>query len=194
MKTLFLAPHSDDEVLFGAFTIMRFKPDVIICTSDPDRRTAELRSTETYHAMEELGAGLIDVRFWPHREGTLDVDTVKLDLEAHAPRKFSPVGDVSTIHGGYEAVFAPLPEVNGHDEHNAVGTAALEIFGPERTAFYTTYTRSGFRTRQGAEVPFTTEMLARKLRALSQYVTQMEHKDRRPWFVELLDPREWIMG
>lgn len=193
MRTLFLAPHSDDETLFGAFTIIRFKPDVIVCTVDPNREAAARRSSETYNAMNELVPGL-SVREWSHREGTLDLETVKMDLTVYAPPRFEPLAEDVEV-GGYDAVFAPFPEPTGHDEHNAVGLAALEVFGPERTAFYATYTRTDGRTQAGEPVPFTADMLARKLRALSMYESQMAPGNgSRSWFIDMLDAREWIVG
>ena len=32
MKRLFLAPHDDDQILFGAFTCIRLKPDILVVT------------------------------------------------------------------------------------------------------------------------------------------------------------------
>ena len=63
MKSIFLAPHNDDEALFGSFTIIREKPLVVIITDSwiqPNRGEkgcdAETRWNETKKAMEILGA------------------------------------------------------------------------------------------------------------------------------------------
>lgn len=50
-KKLFIAPHCDDETLFGAYTIIREKPLVVIIAADPRRQS------ESEAAMNILGAG-----------------------------------------------------------------------------------------------------------------------------------------
>ena len=40
MSAVFLAPHHDDETLFGAFTLLRHKPHVIVCTPGGPAETA----------------------------------------------------------------------------------------------------------------------------------------------------------
>src|SRR3990167_6541633 len=58
---LLISPHNDDESLFAAYTILRHKPLVVICTDSyiqPNRGdsgcTAEIRREETIRAMEVL--------------------------------------------------------------------------------------------------------------------------------------------
>jgi LmbE family N-acetylglucosaminyl deacetylase len=50
MKKLFFAPHPDDETLFGAYTILKEKPVVVVIKNDIPRMF------EFMHAMEVLDA------------------------------------------------------------------------------------------------------------------------------------------
>lgn len=173
-RTLLLAPHSDDEVLFCSWTILREHPDVVVCLQDPDPAEAFQRSLETEQALDVLQhrGNLI---FWPFREQ--DVAQKKLREELQALRE------------EYEWCYAPRPYHSGHAEHNAVGFAAKIVFGGNVT-FYETYTRSGGRSH-GFEVEYEPVWISKKLRALACYVSQHQHAQRRSWFVDLLDLREW---
>ena len=58
---LFLSPHPDDETLFGAFTLMREKPLVVIITDSyiqqnrGENITPQQRFQESVNAMKILG-------------------------------------------------------------------------------------------------------------------------------------------
>ena len=85
-------------------------------------------------------------------------------------------------------VFAPAVEDGGHAHHNMVGGIARLVFGEDVTS-YTTYTRSGGRSKGDLEVFPTEGCLAAKLAALACYTSQIEEPSTRPWF---LGPfREW---
>jgi hypothetical protein len=89
---------------------------------------------------------------------------------------------LDTIHSP-ERVWAPALELGGHDQHNAVGQVALDVFG-HRVRPYLTYVRGRMRTR-GAEVPFEPSWVARKMRALSCYQSQIALEgDCQPWFMD----------
>lgn len=186
---MFLSPHADDEVLFGAYTLMRHNPDVILCSGAGATVEQQQRHTELDAALAELGhSGL--VHKWPYAEGGLDAGQMAQDLSVWAAA-WDPLE--AATRGYYHRVFAPLVEADGHAEHNAVGRAALEAFGPERVVWYPTYTRGGGRTKNvGVEVPVVPSMVQAKLRALAAYASQIEHPQRRPWFYDMLDMREWL--
>ncbi len=94
MTALFLAPHHDDESLFGAFTLLREKPLVAVVYDGGSER-----EDETEAAMEILGC---DVEHW-----RLSADASLADRIAAADR-----------------IFAPMWEQDGQPEHNAVSNKA----------------------------------------------------------------------
>ena len=74
---VFLSPHSDDEILFGAYTIMREKPLVIVCThATMQGGNGYERAMESYKAMKMLGASVM----------FLGIDEDKLTEEALAEK------------------------------------------------------------------------------------------------------------
>ena len=112
-KSVFLAPHSDDEVLFGAFTLLRHKPHVIVCTPG-----GHVREAETAAACQILGVT------WEQWRAPLDELVYTLEERR------------------YDRIFAPQPEVDGNSDHNAVGQVARNRFGAAVT-HYMTYTTAG---------------------------------------------------
>ncbi|MCL4419163.1 PIG-L family deacetylase, partial [Patescibacteria group bacterium] len=64
MASLFLAPHSDDEALFGSFIIQRTKPLVVIVTDGTSHArkfgvSIEQRRQESRNAMAVLGVEVV---------------------------------------------------------------------------------------------------------------------------------------
>lgn len=78
-----IAPHSDDECLFAAYTIMRYKPLVIIATDYDGKRgpTALERRNESIEGCAVLGAK-VDFLGIPESEFTLE----RLMIELGSPR------------------------------------------------------------------------------------------------------------
>lgn len=125
---LLLSPHNDDEVLFAAYTALRYQPLVLTCWDGARKThlaTVEERVAESMAAAEVLG----------YEYGHLWVD-----LEA--------AGAYETIErrirlglGGAEPehVWAPYPEPGGHRHHNGLGYLATRMW-PGRVSFYATYT------------------------------------------------------
>jgi LmbE family N-acetylglucosaminyl deacetylase len=180
VSALLLAPHADDETLFASYLILRHKPDVLVCSRSRDEEEATLREAELAEAMAILDA---PYRVWPYT--SLDRRTIIADLSAWLPKNDPTYR--------YSHVFAPAVEQGGHDEHNGVGQAALDVFGSERVTPYLTYAPRGQRSREGVEViPADPSWIALKLRALACYRSQIEDPKTRPWFFELLDLREWV--
>lgn len=184
MSALFLAPHNDDETLFGSFLICEFRPDVIVCLRShvQEQRYGILahdREIETTSALEELlgGPGQAPWSQWPFLDSAPDWDELRASLERVASR------------GDYDLVFAPEPELHGHEHHNAVGNIVREVFG-ELVVGYLTYTRSGGRSRGGTEIVPEPEWVERKHRALACYRSQIAEPSCAPWF--LGDLREYV--
>lgn len=203
---LFLSPHNDDETLFGAFTIMREKPLVVVVFDSyiqvargaewcdwktrrqetaramialgqfshyaldrdelPDDRLIESAQEMDYR--EELeGVMRLPLRFCGLRDDCLWTgnDTFKAICETVGPEHLS-------------GVIAPADEPNGHAHHNLVAVAAASLAGNLEIPLvkYTTYTRTGGKTRTETPVPIENpEWIERKLRALACYKSQIRH-------------------
>lgn len=153
---------------------------VIVCTQDVDPKVRGIRSLETAKATRILGCTHHE---WPMSADKPDWETAKMWLAGWADNKLFATK--------IENVFAPAIEVEGHEQHNAVGLLAQDVFG-DRVTHYLTYAPRGVRSRYGVEVPPpTAHEIALKLRALSCYESQITNPATRPWFFELLDLREW---
>lgn len=162
---LFLAPHNDDEALFGAYIIQTYKPKVIVVTDshiqhergDKNCSAAE-RIGESQRACDILGA---PVEFWHVPDNSTDVEL--REAVATALREYS--SDV--------VVFAPAVEEGGNWQHNLIGSVAKEIF-PNVVSYYT-YTRSRDWPDGPVPVVATNEMRAKKLAALQCYKSQWQN-------------------
>lgn len=170
MTALFLSPHNDDETLFGAFTILREAPDLdvlVVYASAAQERVgilAETREAETRLALKMLG-----VTGGHYSQGWLS--------DRHGPQEGEVADFLLGLDGEqYERVYAPVVygEVGGANlQHDAVGLAALDVFG-DRVTGYHTYTHG--RTRMAG--PRLVEIedadwVRAKLLALSCYVSQI---------------------
>ncbi len=181
-EALLLAPHGDDETLFAAYTCMRYgkRMHVIVCTTDADPHIRPIRSMETKKAIAQFGCSHHE---WPMPADEVDWSRGREWLESWASN--------ALFATKIEHVFAPAIEPEGIPDHNAVGLLAQDVFG-DRVTHYLTYAPRGQRSRYGVEVPPpTAHEIARKLRALSCYESQITNPATRPWFFELLDMREW---
>jgi LmbE family N-acetylglucosaminyl deacetylase len=156
---LFLSPHSDDEALFGTYTLLRHKPLVVVCFEGRRKRNYvpnEVRVAETDAAMRLLGC---DFRQLP-----VPCDPPEWSELEFLVRMLKP-----------ERVWAPLPELAGHPHHNAIGNLARFLW-PDKTAFYATYTHSG-RSTIGDRVDEESGWQDLKQRALACYQSQNSKPD-----------------
>jgi LmbE family N-acetylglucosaminyl deacetylase len=181
VTALLLQPHSDDAALFAAFTCLHHRPHVITVLSSQlqeDRGTGisqATREAEDRCAMEFLGC---TVEQWPYSDASPDWGAVENALRLYDERE-AP-----------ERVFAPRPTPDGHEQHNAVGSLALDVFGDTRVTLYLTYRRGHGRAMSGNEVAFKPHWPGLKLRALACYVSQIQEPSTRDWFLDL-SLREW---
>jgi hypothetical protein len=155
VSAVFLSPHclGDDEALFGAFTLIRERPLVVVvydCGSE--------REAETDEAMEVLGC---QVQHW-----RLPPDVAEATISAR----------VAALKA--ETVYAPLPETDGQPQHNTVGRAA----NGQRVVHYLTYTPAG-KSTHGAPVPYEPAWVASKVQALACYPSQSGHPSHAPHFI-----------
>lgn len=187
MRALFLAPHNDDEVLFGTFTLLRYRPHVVICfrserMADPRYPggmpvTAEERERETAEAMQILGCNWTQWPIGDHKPNAEEVEAWMIGL-----RDPSGADD-------WDIVFSPAFEEDGHVDHNMVSLVADSVFGDCSIINYLTYTNGG-RSR-GEEVSYEPEWVALKHAALSCYRTQAAHPMTRAHF--LGDIHEYVL-
>ncbi len=157
----FLAPHNDDEALFGAYTLLRHRPHVIVCLRSFNEQRwdppifYEDRERETAEACAVLGV--------EHEQWTVFPDD--------APDWHHLGQRLSALRAGH--VWAPLPEPGGHPHHNEIGEAAIDIF-PNLT-LYATYTHARGKTTTGTRVTPEPGWEALKRRAMACYKTQASH-------------------
>lgn len=179
---LFLAPHNDDEALFGAFTIMREQPLVVIVTDSyvqferGDGITADERWEETRRACAILGVT-------PMRMGLPDT---RLSL-AHLTSKLHQYFGVVP----FERVYAPALQ-GGHPQHDVVHEAARRVFANDRLCYYCTYssTSRSYANTGARAIIGTDREQARKKAALQQYPSQLARS--RHHFEAVLGQPEWL--
>lgn len=182
---VFVSPHSDDECLFGSFTIQRERPLVMVVydsfiqvtRGDPDCYW-ELRRIETLNGVHYMDPE-VAVVFCGLRDDTVYTTTQVTDAILHA----LPTSNWETI----SHIWAPAYEEGGHDQHNLVSQACHGLANHR----YLTYTRGKGKSRtymhEGYCIPAkrvdpTPDMIARKLRALSCYTSQIANPSTQSWF------------
>lgn len=177
---LFIAPHNDDEVLFGAFTLMREKPLVIVVTDSyiqPNRGevgcSARERREETSKAMKLLGC---PVFFAGLRDDTLTA---------------SDVISLLASFEGFEKVYAPAIQ-GGNLQHDMIGNAAVQVFG-DKLVQYMTYTKTELWTKGNIEVVPTPEEVELKEKAIWCYQSQIKLPSTKPHFEAILGKSEWLI-
>lgn len=156
--SLFLSPHNDDETLFGAYTLLRENPHVIVCLRSQiqeDRYgiTAATREAETIAATKILGCTVSQTTILDDAPNWADLEEIL--------RRFAPP----------DKVYAPAWEEGGHPHHNAVAEIALRVFGA-KVKPYLTYTVEG-KSEWGEQVPYEPDWPERKRCALACYRSQI---------------------
>jgi LmbE family N-acetylglucosaminyl deacetylase len=162
---LILSPHNDDVVLFATFTLLRESPHIAVVLDSYVQVqrghadcTPEVRRREDSTALVGV-LGCRDLSFLGFRDDQPDWNGIKAELQ----HRYQQRNDI-------DLVYAPFPEINGHDHHNRVGEIAHMLW-PGRVKFYTTYTNKG--KSRGVFVPYQPEWVLLKLRALACYETQV---------------------
>lgn len=189
---VFISPHNDDETLFGAFTLQRERPLVVVVFDGhiQGKRglpiTPWLRRLETLRACQELGVGVTFLGFRDDEEapGSWYVRDrlVKMALDPISVR----IDEV-------EQFYLPAFETKGHNHHNYL-SGVLEGGGFEaRITHYLTYTEAG-KSTSGKEVPISDPgWITHKLKALACYKSQLiAATGCAPHF--LRDQREYYAG
>lgn len=155
---IFLSPHNDDETLFGAYTLIRRKPLVVVVTDSwiqynrGERITPRQRIEETKQAMKILD---VPVEFLNIKDTELSEEVLKSKLMKYNPDK----------------VYAPLPNSKNH-QHNLIGRVAKSLW-PKKVIFYSTYTADNLTPQGEIEIVPTKEEVELKNRALDCYKSQI---------------------
>lgn len=177
---LFISPHNDDETLFGAFTIIREKPLVLLVTDSyiqPNRGDlgcgAEERWEETRQALTYLGGTAIRGRI---RDDALDESALR-----ELFKKFF----------GFTKVYIPA-EQGGNWQHDLISRVAQDVFG-SACVQYTTYTKRELHTTGNIEITPTEEEKELKLKALNCYRSQLSLGSTLPHFQAVLNKSEWLL-
>lgn len=179
---LFISPHNDDESLFGAFTLMREHPLVLVVTDGwiqfnrGDRGChADIRREETIKAMEILKCPVtfLGIKDTELTEGIL---TKRL---------------IDFQHLGFEKVYAPAIQ-GGNWQHDLIGLVAGRTWSNIRR--YTTYTKTELWTKGEEEIIPTKEEIELKEKALWCYQSQINLPATRPHFEAVLGGKsEWLI-
>jgi hypothetical protein len=176
---LFISPHNDDAVLFGAFTLMREKPVVVTVTDSwiqynrGEKITADQRWQEDVNAMKILGCPIIRLGL---RDDIIDEWFVRHELS-----KFV----------GFEKVYAPAVLEGGNEHHNLIGKVAKDIFGQACNG-YITYTKTNLHLTGNIEVKPTPNEFELKEIALRCYISQINLPSTKPHF-DTAGGSEWFI-
>jgi LmbE family N-acetylglucosaminyl deacetylase len=180
---LFVSPHNDDAVLFGAFTLMREHPLVLTVydsyvqvTRGQPRCHWEIRRKEDRDAV--CGVLHCNIIFG----GVRDDDEFSRDRVGKVLGELKPT-----------EVWLPALEDDGHEQHNVVALMGLKVFSGAKIHRYLTYTRPGGKSRTGKAEPANGQMVLKKLQALACYRTQIEIDELGCWPHFLRDQNEYCL-
>ncbi len=173
MTAVLFEPHHDDGVLFASYTLLKEKPLVVTVLSHTDDME---RWEESHDAMDVLGVGWMPL---PFPEKNPDWDVVRERISQFKDRR------------DYDHFFAPAVEEKGHEQHSLLGEVVADVFGVDRVTHYLTYRRGNMRTTSDYEVLPDPGWVARKMKALSCYESQIERENTRAWFTSDWS-REWL--
>lgn len=179
MTNLFISPHPDDETLFGAFTLIREKPLVVIVTDSwkqfnrGENIRADQRWEETIKAMQILGCSVIRLGI---RDDIIDDWAVEEKL-----KRFS----------NFEVVYAPATTHNGNPHHELIGKVANKLFPNIKS--YCTYTSNNLYPTGYVEIKPTLAEIDLKNIALDCYQSQINLPATKPHFDAVRGRSEWFI-
>lgn len=169
MNQLFIAPHNDDEALFGSYTLLREKPLVLLVTDSWIQGlrgtgiTASQRRRESIEACKILG---VDVAFLGIKDHEITSSHIKAAMAPY-------------FH--FEKVFIPAKQ-GGHQHHDMINEVFFELWPQSSLIQYATYQKEQSFTPVGkAVVPTETEFKL-KIKALNCYKSQVNYEPTRHHF------------
>lgn len=160
MTDVFLAPHNDDETLFGAYTCLRHQPLVVVCLRS---FVEETWPGGPHYAVRERETG--------DACALLDCDWLQWTFPDDNPPWEELTAAIAGL--GADRVWAPLPEPGGHQHHNAIGRIASHVY--PQTVFYATYTHLNGKTTAGELVEPEPGWERVKRQAMACYASQANH-------------------
>ena len=179
MNNLFVSVHSDDSVLFGAYTLMREKPLVLTVTSSfiqsnrGENVTAQQRIQEDIAAMKLLGCPIV---FGQLRDDILDSWGVTNLLS-----KFN----------NFDRIYIPAV-MGGNPQHDLIGKAALKLW--PKAIQYTTYAKGEWKSKGKKEILPTKKEIEFKEKALKLYKSQLNLPATAPHFeAARKELSEWLI-
>ena len=177
---LFIEPHQDDSVLFGAYTLMRHKPLVVSVTSSfiqPNRGDvgcdADTRRKESIEAATMLGCPIV----------FMDIPDTELTEEIFRERIkfFNP-----------ETVYIPAAQ-GGNKHHDLINKVCLEVFGRSRCEQYSNYSKTNLFIQEGYEIKPTQIEIELKNKALDCFKSQLSLPSTKPHFDIVRGKSEWLL-
>lgn len=164
--SIFLAPHNDDEALFGSYIIQRTQSEIVVCTNGTTHEkfgvTAKMRKEESQAAAKVLG---VPITFLGIDETKLNRDILIRELKARDI--FSNCECDET-----DIVFAPRLQ-GGNRQHDLISNVAQELWG-KRVIFYSTYSKDSLEPEGQMPLTPTTEEETKKQEALACFVSQIK--------------------
>lgn len=177
MTNLFLSPHSDDSVLFGAFTLLREKPLVVIVTdSHIQQKRGEVGCSPDERWSEDVDAHQV-----------LGCPVFRLGLPDDTVEDMALYDELKRFEG-FDKIYIPALQ-GGNAHHDMVNRVAKYLWGA-KCVEYTTYTKTELWTKGTKEIVPTTEELELKNRALDCYQSQIRING--PHFEAVRNKSEWI--
>lgn len=179
MKSVLFSPHSDDAVLFAAYTLIREKPLVVTVTDSfiqsnrGENITADQRWAEDLEAMKLLDRSLF---FGNIRDDIIDEWAVKNLLNRFY---------------NFSIVYAPAVQ-GGNKDHDLIGRLAKERFG-DRCIQYTTYTPTELYTMGSHIIDPDLPEIALKEKAVACYKSQINLPATAPHFAAVKGKPEWYI-
>ena len=177
---IFLSVHNDDEALFAAYTLMRLRPLVIVCTDSyiqPERGDvgcdAHTRRQETIEAMKLIGCPVL---FLGIKDTELTEEILRERIQWFEP----------------ETVYIPALQ-GGNPQHDLVNKVAMEIFGRKNIEQYCTYTKTELYTTGGWEVAPTHTEMELKNKMLECYKSQLQLPSTASHFAAVKNKSEWLI-
>lgn len=178
--TILISAHNDDESLYAAYTLMRIKPLVIVCTESfiqPERGDfgcdAETRRNETIAAMKLVGCPVVFL-------GIKDTELTE-EILSERLKYFNP-----------ETVYIPALQ-GGNPQHDMVNRVAMKLFGRKRCEQYCTYTPTELYTTGGWELTPSLAEIELKNKMLDCYKSQLQLPSTAPHFAAVKNRSEWLV-
>lgn len=181
MNSLWISPHSDDSVLFGAYTLMREKPLVLTVTDGyvqqnrGENITPDQRRIEDIEAMKILDCSIV---FGGIRDDIIDEWAVE---------------ELFNNFQNFDVIYAPAPIVpNGNIHHNLIGEVAKRTFG-DKIKQYMTYSTDKLYIPGAEEIIPLVGETELKDKALDCYVSQINLPATAPHFEAVRGRSEWFI-